>query len=184
MIEIYKITNKKNGKIYIGQTSRTVARRFRTHLNSRLDMVICRAIRKHGKENFSCKILKVVKTNTEANKVEILLIGKYRKKLGKRNVYNSADGGGGVRGCHWKLSYSTKRRISIANKGRVFTKEWKRKISEAAKKRIVSVKQKRKISESCKKWWTVSRRRQQALRRTGMKHSEATKRKMSISRMR
>ena len=54
---IYKITNIQNNKVYIGQTIRPVKDRFNRHINDALNNIIdthfARAIRKHGKENFS-----------------------------------------------------------------------------------------------------------------------------------
>lgn len=53
MIGIYKITNKINGKFYIGQ-SNNINRRFQEHITkgqlSRIPLDI--AIQKYGKENF------------------------------------------------------------------------------------------------------------------------------------
>jgi group I intron endonuclease len=52
---IYKITNLVNGKIYIGQTSKTAEQRFVKHkLNAKngLDTYLYRAIRKHGEDHF------------------------------------------------------------------------------------------------------------------------------------
>lgn len=53
---IYKITNNLNNKIYIGQTSRTIAERFLEHINAAnkgtLNTHLCRAMRKYGVENF------------------------------------------------------------------------------------------------------------------------------------
>lgn len=53
---IYKITNKINGKIYIGQTVNDLSRRWSQHIScaKRKDtnMSIVNAIRKYGKDNF------------------------------------------------------------------------------------------------------------------------------------
>jgi group I intron endonuclease len=53
MVGIYKITNKINGKIYVGQ-SNNIKRRFWEHQNrgtaSRIP--VDAAIEKHGSENF------------------------------------------------------------------------------------------------------------------------------------
>ena len=53
MINIYKITNKINGKIYIGQTAKSIKERFNQHC---LKWSCCTkfkyAINKYGKENF------------------------------------------------------------------------------------------------------------------------------------
>ena len=53
---IYKVTNKINGKIYIGQTIRTLKQRKECHIGestrNRKNTVFYRAIRKHKKNNF------------------------------------------------------------------------------------------------------------------------------------
>ena len=53
---IYKISNNKNNKVYIGQTIRPIEDRFQRHMNDAtnniLDTHFARAIRKYGKENF------------------------------------------------------------------------------------------------------------------------------------
>lgn len=54
---IYIITNSVNSKVYIGQTIRTIEERFREHCRTKcseneLNMLIKRAIKKYGKENF------------------------------------------------------------------------------------------------------------------------------------
>ena len=55
MIGIYKITNKINGKIYVGQ-SNDIQRRFLEHTH-RNKLQIDMAIQKYGKENFIFEIL-------------------------------------------------------------------------------------------------------------------------------
>ena len=55
MIGIYKITNKINGKKYVGQ-SNNINRRFSEHcLRSEIPIDI--AIQKYGKENFVFEVL-------------------------------------------------------------------------------------------------------------------------------
>lgn len=58
MIGIYKITNKINGKFYIGQ-SNDIERRFNEHCTkwkqSRIPLDL--AIHKYGKENFLFEVL-------------------------------------------------------------------------------------------------------------------------------
>ena len=52
---IYKITNKINGKIYIGQTRQTLKARMKAHFSSNMNnnnTYIKRAINKYGKDNF------------------------------------------------------------------------------------------------------------------------------------
>lgn len=57
---IYLIENKVNGKVYVGQTLQSVKKRFEQHLKllkSNQCQAVSRAIRKYGKENFSCIVL-------------------------------------------------------------------------------------------------------------------------------
>lgn len=57
MVAIYKITNIKNGKIYVGQTTQSLNRRLAQHIgdSKRIyskNRLLCQAIREDGKENF------------------------------------------------------------------------------------------------------------------------------------
>ena len=62
---IYKITNKINGKNYIGQTIQNVKERFYQHCAFKCDesvkrMPIHRAIKKYGKDNFTLEVIEEV----------------------------------------------------------------------------------------------------------------------------
>jgi group I intron endonuclease len=60
---VYKITNKINGKIYIGQTRMSLNKRWYYHLYSskkKNDCVFSRAINKYGKNSFDIEILEIV----------------------------------------------------------------------------------------------------------------------------
>jgi hypothetical protein len=99
MFTIYKITNIQNGKIYIGQTSKTIKERLRMHIQSALTFGLnthfSRAIRIYGSESFIIEpILENVGTKNEANEKEIYYIKLYNstnQKIG----YNSTPGGEG-----------------------------------------------------------------------------------------
>lgn len=56
MVGIYKITNKINNKIYIGQSVR-IEIRFQEHCYPSANKVIDKAIKKYGKENFSFDVI-------------------------------------------------------------------------------------------------------------------------------
>lgn len=56
MTGIYKITNKINGKIYIGQ-SVNIERRWRDHKKANADYPIHKAFKKYGIENFDFEVL-------------------------------------------------------------------------------------------------------------------------------
>ena len=75
-MEIYKITNKINGKVYIGQTIRPVEYRFNRHMNDALHNVLdthfARAIRKYGvgPDIWELQIIDNAQTQEELNQKE------------------------------------------------------------------------------------------------------------------
>lgn len=89
---IYKITNKQNNKIYIGQTIRKLEERFARHkndaLNNILDTHFARAIRYYGPESFEAEIIDVADTQDELNKKEQYWI-KYYNSI--EDGYNETD---------------------------------------------------------------------------------------------
>jgi group I intron endonuclease len=125
LFNIYKITNKINGKSYIGQTKYSVKRRFNQHSKSYLP--IGAAIRKYGVENFEVSVLNIVETKDEANTFEIFYIKEY-DTISPRG-YNLAEGGGGSTG--YKLSEEARQKISEAHKGKTLSDDTKQKISKA-----------------------------------------------------
>ena len=92
---IYKITNRINGKIYIGQTVQSNPKmRWYAHVN------YCRkghkshlydSMRKHGIEQFSWEIIEQGTSIEELNELEAKWLTYYRK-LGV--VYNNREAGG------------------------------------------------------------------------------------------
>lgn len=91
---IYKITNKINGKSYIGQTIQNVKERFYQHCATKcsqaiLNMVIHKAINKYGKSNFTIEVIEEVES-TNLNDREKYWIRYYDSY---NNGYNSTEGG-------------------------------------------------------------------------------------------
>lgn len=86
---VYKITNLINGKIYVGQTTRTIEERLREHKRS--DFPIGKAIRKYGIENFKIDILSTCTSLDELNETEIFWISKLDCLT--PNGYNRTEGG-------------------------------------------------------------------------------------------
>lgn len=93
---IYKITNKINQKIYIGQTSKTLEQRWREHkydCKKGKTYPLYRAFRKYGINNFEMELIEKCKTE-ELNSRESYWINFYDTY---RNGYNATLGGEGVR---------------------------------------------------------------------------------------
>lgn len=150
---IYKITNKINGKIYIGQTVRNVKVRFKEHCRHK-NTYIERAIQKHGDKNF------IVETICEADSIDKLneLEKKYISLYKSNDVnfgYNLCEGGKNTKGFRHK-------------------KESKLKMSEAKSKLYMGNKNpfygKHHSKEQCEKW---------SIQRKGLSHmSEESRKKL------
>lgn len=96
---VYKITNTKNGKIYIGQTTRTLEERFQRHkqdaLSGRLDTHFARAIRKYGPEAFIAEIIDTATTQEELTNKEYYWIGYYKTyQKGYNETFDKLKSGG------------------------------------------------------------------------------------------
>lgn len=98
MAFIYKITNSKNGKLYIGQTSTTLERRFRQHqvaaFTLNLKYPLYRAMRKYGIDNFTIELVEEV-TIELLNEREQYYIKQYESFAPLGKGYNATRGGEG-----------------------------------------------------------------------------------------
>ena len=100
MIGIYKITNKKKKKCYIGQ-SNDIKRRFAQHKspyewNRNPESHLYRAFQKYGINNFQFEVIEEC-SNEELNDKEIFWINYYHS-MTKENGYNLNSGGNGTQG--------------------------------------------------------------------------------------
>lgn len=91
---IYKIQNKINNKVYIGQTVKTLEKRFHQHQNNFdkpyfSQIVLYKAFKKYGIENFTFEGIEEV-SNEYLDEREKYWIQKYDSYL---NGYNSTLGG-------------------------------------------------------------------------------------------
>lgn len=92
---IYKITNKINKKVYIGQTI-NFKKRMNQHkcfYKKKNVMLIDMAIRKYGVENFTFEIIETTKKQEIADELERYYIKKYDCKIKNNKGYNLLDGG-------------------------------------------------------------------------------------------
>lgn len=130
---LYKITNKVNGKFYIGQTIRSLNERWRSHkIDARngKELLISRAIRKYGEHNFYITELCKVKDIDELNELEEFVISETKAQI---NGYNVFPGG-----TNSKHTEETKRKIQAARIGRKHTIETRKKLSVFCKGRRLS----------------------------------------------
>lgn len=90
---IYKITNKVNGKSYIGQTRYTIEFRWRQHQHKKDKSYFHNAIHKYGVENFIVETIEECNVE-DLNSKEIFYIAKYNTF---NDGYNLTIGGDGNR---------------------------------------------------------------------------------------
>ena len=96
---IYLITNKINGKQYVGQTQKKPIYRFNEHasVSNKSNMAISKAIKKYGKDNFTFEIIEKIYA-TQKDELVYLLNQSETKYISiyntyKGNGYNSTSGG-------------------------------------------------------------------------------------------
>jgi group I intron endonuclease len=127
---IYKITNLINNKIYIGQTTQDIEKRWQRHnwacTKNRNAMAITNALIKYGSANFSIEKIDDAKNIDELNKKEEFYIKEYNSL--SPNGYNLSKGGDNK-----KMSEETKKKISEKNKGRKASEETIKKLSDSHK---------------------------------------------------
>lgn len=94
---IYCVTNKVNGKRYVGQTTSTIVVRWKDHVASAKRNEGCRvlgaAIRKYGVESFELETIEVVSDQEEADNAEAKWISGLQSRV--PHGYNLTAGGGG-----------------------------------------------------------------------------------------
>lgn len=142
---IYKITNRVNGRSYIGQTVKSLKQRKRKHLSDakfyRDSFYFHNAIRKYGLRNFKWEIIHWCGNINFLNQLEIFYIGYYDTY---NNGYNLTEGGGGVRG--HKHSDETRKKIFLTRIGKKYSAETLKKMSAARLGKKVSAEIRKKIS--------------------------------------
>lgn len=160
MGQIYMISNKKNGKIYIGQTIRPIQERLEEHRTGKTKgcRAIYNAIQKHGWDNFEKNWYEC--PDDDLNKHEELMV----EVLGTLSPdgYN-LKGGGGANG---KYSEDSKQKMRKSQLGKTLSEEHKKKIGEASSGRTHTEESKQKIRKA----------------HLGLTHTEETKQKYSDSR--
>lgn len=163
---IYKIICLTTGKLYIGQTLRTIEKRWKRHIRDAKkgsEHKFHRAIRKYGEENFTVEELLAVSAPTkkelkaQLDSLEIEYISRFNTR---EKGYNSTDGGEGTAGR--VCSEESRERYRQANMGER-NPSFGKACSEETKEKV------RKANLG----------RQSPMK--GRKHSKETRKKMSDS---
>ena len=131
---IYKITNKIDGKSYVGQSLNDPKIRWKQHFRENSGCICLRnAIQKYGKENFKTEIICIC-FDEDINFYEIEYIEKFNTI--SPNGYNLQSGG---------------------NNGRRLHEDTKKKLSNTMKKVMNNEDIKKKLSESTRLYYSVPR---------------------------
>ena len=152
---IYKTTNLINNKIYIGQHT---ASEFDKYYKGS-GVMLTRAFKKYGKENFSCVLLEAVESKKDLDIREAYWINKLNSRDSDIG-YNITAGGEGTVG--YRHTEEAKKKMSVAKKGKPLTEAQKNAISMHVKGHKMSEDTKAKLRAI----------------NLGSKRSEETKQKM------
>ena len=146
---IYKITNKINGKSYIGKTN-DIVRRWKEHRYGHGGTsILSKAFAKYGLDNFEFSIIceHDYHTKEEMNKklseLEVYYIGVYNTF---KKGYNATIGGDGI--SFYSHSQETIEKIKESNRGKKASEAKKQKISAAKLGQHHSSETKEKISSA------------------------------------
>lgn len=131
---IYVIGNTINDKLYVGQTTKDLSRRWSTHLikgeRKRKPIAIDSAMKKYGKDKFCMYVIDEAETFEELMEKEKYWI----KKLDTvKNGYNSHEGG------MYRKEYHQSEETRIKNSERMKGKNhfnWGKHLSEETRKKI------------------------------------------------
>ena len=115
MAYVYKITNIKNGKMYIGKTELTIKERFQQHCRDskkieKNNRPLYKAMNKYGVESFVVEELEETNFPEEREKYWIEFYNTFK------NGYNATIGGDGKRYIDYDLVVNTYKEIQNASK--------------------------------------------------------------------
>lgn len=142
---IYRVSNRMNGKVYIGQTQRAFKSRIKQHLalaaKGSVKSALHKAINKYGVSAFCFMPIHVdIPTVSELNALESFYIELY-KSFGSGG-YNLTTGGES-----YIRSNETRQKMSLVNIGRPVSIETRKLISDKAKNRKHSAETKELMSK-------------------------------------
>jgi group I intron endonuclease len=133
MDKIYCITNKINGKKYIGFTTRTLDERMCEHFSPsshKSGYAIHRAIKKYGKENFEYSLL--YEGDDALDKEDYFI----NYLTGEYNMTSGGNLPPSQLGNRWKHTEESKLKMSLSSKGKAKSDSHRQTMSETRKGRI------------------------------------------------
>ena len=159
---VYKYVNNINGKVYIGQTTRTLEERHKEHERNQ-KTAFDKALSKYGSKSFTCEVLRWCETEEELNEAEIYYIKLYNSLV--PFGYNMCEGGNNTKGYTHKdeskqkmsvakkgkylgsdnpfynktHSEETREKLSKARKGKKLDNEWKENLAKGHHKKVLCV---------------------------------------------
>lgn len=184
---VYRLTNRENGKVYIGQTVKSVAQRLCLHrwsVENRSTQAIHAAIRKYGWDVFAIDTLYTAKSIPELNAMETFFILLHQSQR-PQNGYNRTLGGYKRKNVGQVPWNKGKRGSQVAwNKGLKMSEEYREKCR--LRDNSINI---RKASDAnfghvkSDKWYEVMRSRTGVKNAFfGRKHTPETLAKMSVAR--
>lgn len=190
---LYRITNKINGKIYIGQTVQPEKRWTQHKTNAASDspkMIISYAIKKYGNDAFDFEVIAGCRTWEDANDIETLLVAQYGSLV--PNGYNVSLGGFNAPKSEawiqamkdWHASLSPEERAEISRKQAEATIQQIATKGHPATGRVVSEKEKelhRKARLENPIDYTPELRQKMSEAHLGIQDSEETKQRKAES---
>jgi group I intron endonuclease len=172
---IYKVTNKLNGKIYIGQTTQTLKRRIASHYWTHQTTRFALALKKYSRDAFTWKIIDRADSIAELNTMETFWISHFdstNREIGY-NINPTGDGTGPrplevkAKISHTKMGYpgtmngrkhspEAIAKIVASKKGKKrnpMTEGAHRHASEARKGKKKSLETRQRMSAALKRYW-------------------------------
>ena len=159
---LYRITNKINQKVYIGQAE-NYEHRWADHRravrNNRPTQTIHYALIKYGLEHFDFEIIASCKTQDDANCIETQLVTQYDSFIKNGKGYNATLGGmNAPKTEEWKrkvseklmgheVSQETRDKVSKGNTGKIRSEDFKKDVSNFHKGKLVSEETRQKLSD-------------------------------------
>ena len=181
--ELYQVTNKINGRMYIGQTCQGYKRRWYIHCWKAArggEQRFHQSIRKYGKENFEVKLLVIGPTLEWINDLEQKAIKLYDTF---NNGYNDTKGGDGTVGIKSRLgkkhTAKTKAKISAGHKGKPSSRKGV-KLSEETKQKLRIANLGKTLPEEVRRKISAAGKGKPSWIK-GLKHKEETRIKMSLA---